>query len=100
MFKSGISKQKSQSSKNRDLSNGETKNDGKDFENAKTNNLKKLQNKADSSSKVNSLNTIELPVNKTADKSLFLFTSLKKLLGPIGQKFKIPRGNPASNIIS
>jgi len=79
MFKSGISKQKSQSSKNLDLSNGETKNDGKDFENAKTNNLKKLQNKADSSSKVNSLNTIELKQSKSNNSVIQLKPDLEEV---------------------
>ena len=67
MFKSSISKQKSESSKNQDLSHDEIKHDGKiiDSENTKTNNLHKLQNNADSSSKVNSLNTIQLKESKS-----------------------------------
>lgn len=79
MFKSGISKQKSQSSKNLDLSHGETKNDRKDFENTKTNNLKKLQNKADSSSKVNSLNTIQLKQSKSNNSVIQLKPDLEEV---------------------
>ena len=96
MFKADISKQKSQSSKNRDLSHDETKNDGKDFENAKTNNLKKLQNKADSSSKVNSLNTIELKQSKSNNSVIQLQPDLEEVASMDGISSNLK--NAARNI--